>query len=205
MTHSVLTHTDAPSHQAQEFLHIICKTGHNSSVWSGRGGGCLANRTTQPVATLRFLFKVTDAIISVTNTDTVIGLFSFKMTWAIYTETLGYSSIMVKSNNGSTTKKKKRKFNHPACYGLCSSSVDRRETGICHNGCNPVPLISRTSSCPQAERFLTHLCSSAFGTLFTFPVVLQRMCLKCNHQIFCMHNEIQMYSQMRIKQETNSF
>lgn len=61
--------------------------------------------------------------------------------------------------------KKKRKFNHPACNGLCSSSVDRRETGICHNGCNPVPLISRTSSCPQAERFLTHPLQFSFWHL----------------------------------------
>lgn len=61
--------------------------------------------------------------------------------------------------------KKKRKFNHPACYGLCSSSVDRRETGICHNGCNPVPLISRTSSCPQAERLLTHPLQLSFWHL----------------------------------------
>lgn len=43
--------------------------------------------------------------------------------------------------------------------------MDRRETGICDNGCNPVPLISRTGSCPQAERLLIYPLQFSFWHL----------------------------------------
>lgn len=76
--------------------------------------------------------------------------------------------------------------------------------GICnYNLCSAVPFSLGVDLCSWAQGLLTHsIHNSAFSTWFTFPMAPSRMCFKCNNQEFCMHNEIQMCSQiMRVQQE----